>query len=107
VTFQFNDSNQDYQYQAGEETPGSQTVNLPTNVQIKRVSGGALVSPANAAGDIIMFDHIGLLRDSNWVYVTPPFVIVVQWPSLTSSCISVSSNRIREGTLNGTTCTEK
>jgi prepilin-type N-terminal cleavage/methylation domain-containing protein len=109
VTFQFNDCSQDYQYQANgcsgspEET-GTQTIDLPNGVQLMRYNGG-LITPSNSADDILMFDHLGLARDSQWAYKS--FVIVVQWPSLASSCISVSTNRIREGTWNGSTCTEK
>lgn len=111
VTFQFNDCNQDYQYQANScsgspEEYGSQTINLPNGVQIMRYSGG-YITPTNSANDILMFDHLGLARDSQWGYITSPVVIVVQFPSLASTCISVSTNIIREGTWDGTTCTEK
>jgi prepilin-type N-terminal cleavage/methylation domain-containing protein len=113
ATFQFNDCNNDYQYQSNtcppgigglpEET-GTQTINLPNGVQLMRYNAG-YVTPSNSANDILMFDHLGLARDSQWGYTS--MVIVVQWPSLASSCISVSANRIREGTWNGATCAEK
>jgi prepilin-type N-terminal cleavage/methylation domain-containing protein len=111
VTFQFNDCSQDYQYQANgcsgsPEESGSQTTDIPIGVQLMRYDGG-FITPTNSADDIVMFDHLGLARNSQWAYITTPIVIVVQWPSLASSCISVSTNRIREGTWNGAACTEK
>ena len=117
ATFRFNDCNQNYQYDATgcsglpEET-NTQTFQLPTSVEIKRVVGGALVSPTNSVNDIIMFDHLGLLRDYQWNSTLSSMVIVVQYapsPSIASNCIFVRANRIREGFWNGTTqiCTEK
>jgi prepilin-type N-terminal cleavage/methylation domain-containing protein len=117
ATFRFNDCNQNYQYDATgcsglpEET-STQTFKLQTGVEIKRVVGGALVSPTNSVNDIIMFDHLGLLRDYQWNSNISSLVIVVQYspsPSVASNCIFVRANRIREGSWNATTnnCTEK
>jgi prepilin-type N-terminal cleavage/methylation domain-containing protein len=117
ATFRFNDCSQNYQYDAAgcsglpEET-NPQTFNLPRDVEIKRVVGGALVSPTNSVNDIIMFDHLGLLRDYQWNSNLSSLVIVVQYspsPSVASNCIFVRANRIREGSWNDTTkiCAEK
>ena len=109
ATFRFNDCSQNYQYDATgcsglpEET-NTQTFKLQTGVvEIKRVVGGALVSPTNSVNDIIMFDHLGLLRDYQWNSNLSSLVIVVQYspsPSVASNCIFVRANRIREGSWN-------
>jgi prepilin-type N-terminal cleavage/methylation domain-containing protein len=116
ATFRFNDINPNYQYDGLPEETNTQTFQLQTGVEIKRVVGGALVSPTNSVNDIYMFDHLGLLRDYQWIYnangSSSSLVIVVQYapsPSVASNCIFVRANRIREGSWNATTnnCTEK
>ena len=75
-----------------------------------RLSGGSLVSPANALDDIIMFDRFGQARTSEWAMAAEgtPLILVIQHVSgLHGKCIRLDSNSIREGSWNGTsnTCT--
>jgi len=112
ATFRFNDINANYQYDGLPEETNTQTFKLQTGVEIKRVVGGALVSPTNSVNDIIMFDHLGLLRDYQWNSNISSLVLVMQYspsPSVASNCIFVRANRIREGFWNAATniCTEK
>jgi len=102
-TFKFNDCNQDYIYSSNTCTGSTPeeylptTVNLPTNVQLTAPSGDS----------VILFDHIGLAHKNNWSSVDQPISLVVQWSSIATYCINITKNKIREGSWDGTTCSER
>ena len=112
--FTFNDCSGDYRYGVDgctgstREEADTRTVTLPASLQLKRLSGGSLVSPANALDDIIMFDRFGQARTSEWAMAAEgtPLILVIQHVSgLHGKCIRLDSNSIREGSWNGTSNT--
>jgi len=110
--FRFNDSNGNFIYDgAGEELaltggeagPRQRDVPTPLSMQIKR--SGSLVEPDNA---VLLFDHHGIPRQANFGFQKMSIVFLhPDMNELRDKCVSVSFNRIREGTWNGNECREQ
>lgn len=110
--FRFNDSNLNFTYNgvgeespltAGEVTTRQRDVSLPIKLKIK--SGVNLIDPNN---NVLIFDHIGIPRQSNLAF--QQMSVVIENPNTSDvqkKCVSVSFNRIREGVWNGIECKEQ
>ena len=116
VTFKFNDCDRDYVYDidtcsgSTREEADAETRTFPASVMVQRLAGGVLIDPANAvAEDIRIFDRFGMPRKSDWSADTGAnLILVLQHTGFNyGKCIMISTNTVREGKWNGTTCTEQ
>ncbi len=112
IIFKFNDCNQDYDYDvdgcsSSREEADSHTITMPTGIELKRVTGGALESPNNdLTKDILIFDRFGQPRQASWAVGNRTLVVMHQTAGH-KKCISISTSRIRQGNWNGTDCVEQ
>lgn len=110
--FRFNDSNGNFAYDGvAEECPlngsNSETMqrDIPSPLELKIKKAGGLINPDNA---VLLFDHYGIPRQTNLGF--QQISIVFERPDseeLEKKCVSVSFNRIREGTWNENECQEQ
>ncbi len=111
VIFKFNDCNQDSAYEVdgctgpAREEAEARTISMPLSLELKRLDGTTLVDPADVtADDIRIFDRFGMLRTNLW-NTSPDFTLVVKHKNAEfAKCIIVTTNRIREGRWNGSSC---
>jgi hypothetical protein len=109
--FRFNDNNSNSIYDGpAEELPlvsGEATArirDIPSPVELKINSGGALINPANR---VLIFDHLGIPRAASLGFQQMSIAIQnPNTPEVKEKCITVSFNRIREGQWNDDKCSE-
>lgn len=104
VLFQFNDCDNDHDYDANacngsrEETIISRK-KMPSSVVIKKSS-----QTANFNNDIVIFDQFGFPRRANWGLGMLTILVRNEPDSGSIKCVSISLNRVKESSWNGTAC---
>ncbi|MEO5658014.1 MAG: prepilin-type N-terminal cleavage/methylation domain-containing protein [Nitrospiria bacterium] len=101
ITFEFNDTNGDYQYVAAEELAGSSRTRTLSRGFSFTLDG------ASPMGTVIIFDKLGMPREVDWdpLAVGGNLRLVIQSTRLAATkCIAIGQARIREGVLNGASC---
>lgn len=97
--FEFNDTNDNYTLDTAEDAEPQQRT-FSSGVTVTR--NDATTSPA---GDILIYDKRGLLRDGAWTPITAFRVYVLTLSGVPQArCVRIDPVRIREGTWNGATC---
>jgi prepilin-type N-terminal cleavage/methylation domain-containing protein len=110
TTFRFKDCNGNFEYNSdtcagsAREEESSKSMSLPSSVTLKQ--GNPPAVPANnIVEDVIIYDKQGQPRKGDWEPFSELF-IVLQYTSDASyvKCIAVTTNSIREGSWNGSSC---
>ncbi len=104
VIFKFDDCNGDYTYDANTCANGTREEKevlrrtLPPGVVLKKTNGSSV------ANDVRIFDSIGAAHQANWGMGMMTILVMTKPDSGLARCISISMNRIRESTWDGSAC---
>lgn len=103
VIFKFNDCDKSYDYDATgcggqREEAETKTITMPSETVLK-------VGSADPNNDIVIFDRVGYARSDKWEVKT--VALVIEHRSGFKKCVSINTNKIREGSWNGSACIEE
>ncbi|PIV20701.1 MAG: hypothetical protein COS40_11170 [Deltaproteobacteria bacterium CG03_land_8_20_14_0_80_45_14] len=102
VIFEFSDINTNFQYDGTGEEANTNQRNLTSSIEYQ-------INGANPNNNILVYDKLGIPRRDTWgMWTSITFVVRHQSDnSVQAKCVSVSTNRIREGLWDGSTCQEQ
>lgn len=100
--FEFNDTANFYTDDGGAEEVTVRQTTLPDSVT---VTIGDATDPANTTY-VRIYDKRGMMRTSSWSSATGITYVLRLTGVSQVKCVSIDTVRIREGSWNGTTCTE-
>jgi type II secretory pathway pseudopilin PulG len=102
VMFKFADCNGDYAYEPASCMSGiseevqAENRTLDSSLQLRRTG--------SMSSDVRIFDRFGIPRAANWGMGNVTFIVESVPDAGLAKCVSVSTNRIREGVWNGSSC---